>query len=91
VGVLSHGFVNLLAAAAIAHSRRASSSELAEVIAEEGERAFALDGGELRWRDVVVDAAGIAAARRELFLSIGTCSFREPVDDLVALGVLAVP
>lgn len=91
VGVLSHGFVNLLAAAAIAHSRGASAAELAEVIAEEGEGAFALHGGELRWGDVVVDAAAIAASRRELFVSVGTCSFREPVDDLVALGVLAVP
>ena len=91
VGVLSHGFVNLLTAAVLAHARDASPEELAEVIAEEGEGAFVLDGRELRWRDLALGADEIAATRRDLFVSIGTCSFREPVDDLVALGVLAVP
>jgi hypothetical protein len=30
----------------------------------------------------------VARARRELFASIGSCSFAEPVDELRALGVL---
>lgn len=91
VGVLSHGFVNLLAAATIAYAHGASANDLAEVVADESTEAFVVDGASLRWIDTEVTAEAIAATRRELFVSIGTCSFREPVDDLVALGLLPVP
>ena len=75
----------------IAHEFWADESTLAEVISEEGEGAFAITPSGLAWRDTVVDPTAIADTRRELFVSIGTCSFREPIDDLVALGLLPVP
>jgi hypothetical protein len=32
-------------------------------------------------------AEELAGVRQRLFVSIGSCSFREPIDDLTALGV----
>jgi hypothetical protein len=42
----------------------------------------------LRWRDRTIDLAQVSASRHELALSFGSCSFREPVDDLQRLGIL---
>jgi hypothetical protein len=74
-----HGFLNLLAATIFGDEERA----LAEVDRE----AFRLDGS-FGWRDRCAGPEEIFRARRELFASIGSCSFTEPVEELRALGFL---
>jgi hypothetical protein len=46
------------------------------------------DGSALAARLAALDEAGATRLRR-WFASFGTCSITEPVDDLVALGLLA--
>ena len=41
-----------------------------------------------RWRDRDASADEIALVRRELFVSFGSCSAQEPIEGLVALGLL---
>jgi hypothetical protein len=67
-----HGFLNLLAACAAAR-RGAGGAELARLLA-------------LRDPEAVLAAQDPAA--RELLSAYGSCSVREPVEDLRALGVL---
>ena len=50
--------------------------------------AFALDATSFRWRDREALPTRLADVRASLFHSIGTCSFFEPVVELVELGVL---
>jgi hypothetical protein len=83
-----HGFLNLLAAAVFAHAEGLGEGELAALLGEQDAGAFALDDDAFVARGHRADAATIAAARRELFVSYGSCSFREPVEDLQALGLL---
>ena len=87
-GITMHGFLNLLAAAALgaAHNMRPSGME--RVLAEEDPEAFEVSAGELRAGGERATAAEIDAARRHLFASYGSCSWREPVEDLRELGVL---
>jgi hypothetical protein len=73
-----HGFLNLLAAAVFGDEE--------EALAERDAGAFAI-GDSFRWRDRTADAGEVARVRRELFVSFGSCSFFEPVDDLRALGL----
>jgi hypothetical protein len=76
-----HGFLNLLAAAAFA------GDELRAL--EEGDALqLVLTEDAFRWRDRTAGAAELERVRRELFHSIGSCSFFEPVEELEALGVL---
>jgi len=82
IGVLQHGFVNLLAATALA-----GVADGATIIEEADPRAFELSAVGLRWRDHVADADALARARR-MFTAYGSCSFDEPVADLVAHGIL---
>lgn len=80
-----YGFVNLLVATAAL--RDGADGEVAQAILEEGEpAAFALTDGGIRWRDLAFSREALEATRLEGFRGFGSCSFREPVDEL-ALGV----
>jgi hypothetical protein len=74
-----HGFLNLLAAAVFGDEET--------VLAEHDPGAFLVDDA-FRWRDRVASVADVERGRR-LFVAFGSCSFSEPVDDLIALGYLA--
>jgi hypothetical protein len=85
-GFVMHGFLNLLAAAALAP--RLGRCALESVIAEEAPDAFAFDETGFRWRDESIGVEQIELARRDGFVAYGSCSFAEPVDDLAALAIL---
>lgn len=87
LGVMRHGFVNLLAATAIA-VEGATGDELIEVIEETDETAFVVSHGGLRWRDRRIGVPTLRSVRSEIFPAYGSCSFAEPVADLVAMGIV---
>ncbi|MGH3343867.1 MAG: hypothetical protein ACRDPK_13545 [Carbonactinosporaceae bacterium] len=74
-----HGFLNILVATCLA-VRGAAVRELVATLADGDPAALAV-------RVKTVDAETAAVARRH-FVSYGSCSFSEPVDDLAALGLL---
>lgn len=86
-GVKMHGFLNLLAAAALTRSG-SPDAEIVQAVSCQDASAFGLDEGGLRYRDSAFDAAFMSAVRSEQFVSYGSCSFAEPVEDLRAMGVL---
>ena len=77
-----HGFLNLLAAAVL------DDADAEAIVAEEDPAAFAIDADGLTVHGHRADVAAIEAARGERFVAYGSCSFTEPVDDLIALGAL---
>ncbi len=87
-GMTMHGFLNLLAAAAFGAAHNLRPSGLERVLAEQDPAAFQVSAEELRMDGQRASADEIAAARRHLFASYGSCSWREPVADLRELGVL---
>jgi hypothetical protein len=84
----AHGFLNLLAAAVFAHAEGLGADELVPLLAEEDPAAFSVDVSGLAAHGHHADAAAIAEARAELFVAYGSCSFDEPVEDLISLGVI---
>ncbi len=85
-GFVMHGFLNVLAAACFAPDLDAAM--IAQIVAEEDRDAFGFDQRGLRWRDDIADEALLKEVRERRFLSFGSCSFSEPVEDLTALGIL---
>jgi hypothetical protein len=71
----AHGFLNVLAATALLWDG-GSAAEAADVLDD---------------RDGVALAAIDLSAARRWFTSFGTCSVTEPLDDLIALGLLETP
>lgn len=78
-GFEHHGFGNVLAATAAALSG-AGADEVAQVL-------DATDAGTVAGLLRGLSATDVAAVRQQ-FLSFGTCSIQEPLDDLAALGLL---
>lgn len=79
-----YGHLNvLLATAALRAGWGAESVEA--LLGEHDPAAFRLEDQGIRWRDSHLDAALLDETRRRHFLSFGSCSFREPVDEGRAL------
>jgi hypothetical protein len=78
-GFEHHGFLNILVATALA----VRGARVPHLVRALGER----DPAELVDQCLAVDDATAALIRRH-FVSYGSCSFTEPVDDLTGLGLL---
>jgi hypothetical protein len=85
-GFMMHGFLNLIAAAALA--QRVDSQTLQRVVAEEEPNAFTFDDASFSWRSERIGIAELTQTREDAFIAYGSCSFSEPVEDLAALGLL---
>ena len=84
-----HGFINVFAAATIAHTHReVDANHVQAILEDEDARSFSFDNDGLRWKSLSVTTPQIEAARRAFAISFGSCSFDEPRDDLRALGWL---
>jgi len=79
-----YGFLNVFFAAALLYSGDAEDAALA-VLEETDPSAFVFDDDAIQWRDKRVTADRMAAARSGFAIAFGSCSFREPVDELAVL------
>lgn len=86
-GVMRHGFVNLLTAAAAARSG-AGLLTVEAIIADTDPTAFDLSFGMVTWRDERLGTTDIETTRHETFIAYGSCDFHEPVHELADLGML---
>jgi hypothetical protein len=80
-----YGYLNLLLAAAILW-KGGGTDRAMEALLEAAPGALRFDAVSLVWRNLRLDAAALAGMRRDFFHSFGSCSFREPLDELAAGG-----
>jgi len=85
-----YGFLNVFLAATLVYAGEAEDAALA-VLQEEDPLAFSFSDDAIVWRDKRVDADQIQASRANFAISFGSCSFREPVDELESLAHAARP
>lgn len=82
------GFMNVFIAAALAQSERVSPGMLVPMLEETSTDAVKFGDLGASWKSARLDNARLARARETLALSFGSCSFEEPVADLIAMGLL---
>jgi hypothetical protein len=76
-----HGFVNVLVATA--EAIRSGDTRTVRAIVDESDRvAFAPSADGITWRDREYSVAELTTAHERGFVGFGSCSFREPVDEL---------
>jgi hypothetical protein len=78
-----YGYLNVFLAAAMLDLL--SDAEAVALLEERDPEAILMRGDAVRWRGHAVGRDTIEAARRGTALSFGSCSFREPVDEVHAL------
>ncbi len=88
LGTMAHGFINLFAASALAVVHDLPVTRLTEIVAEEDPASFVIDGDTLWWRGFEASTAQVAMSRNNLLTTFGSCSFREPREDLRAINLI---
>jgi hypothetical protein len=79
------GFLNVLLAASCARQGM-DADALAQLLDERDPGAFHVSDDHLTWRGHAVTTDALARDRDVCAVSFGSCSFREPLDDLSALS-----
>ena len=88
VGAKQFGFLNVFLGALLFHAGRIDGAGLRDVLAEEDPAAFIADNNTMGWRMSRVGVPEILEIRSRFAHAFGSCSFTEPLDDLVTLGLL---
>ncbi|PSB02455.1 hypothetical protein [Merismopedia glauca] len=83
-----HGFLNLAILAALIYHRKIIFSEVVEVL-QTSNFQFNEDG--INWSNCQLSITELEVSRDRFFRSFGSCSFREPVEDLKELQLINRP
>jgi hypothetical protein len=84
---MMHGFLNLFLAAAFLRAGMESERAM-QLLEEQSAEAFHFELDGVVWRQHRIARDEIAATRRSLAVSFGSCSLTEPIDDLHSLHLL---
>jgi len=82
-----HGFLNLLVGVVLFETNQLKADRLRELLADREPSHFVFSENELEWNRFFADRSQVIAGR-ERFVSFGSCSFTEPIEDLLQLGLL---
>ena len=89
MGVMMHGYINVLAAAALAESHDLNTAEIEKVLEDTKAENFVFGETGFGWHDYGASIEDIDSIRG-LFVSFGSCSVEEPIEDLKRVGLMAV-
>lgn len=81
-----HGFLNVFGAAALLRAG-ATTAEVEALLQEQRGQALAFDERGFSWNGLTLETRALRSGR-EFAVGFGSCSFKEPVEDLRALGLL---
>jgi hypothetical protein len=82
-----YGYLNVFLAAAFSKNGM-SLEESVMLLEEESSDAFQFDDEGVSWRSHRLDVNALKKMRENVAMSFGSCSFREPIEDLKAMALL---
>ena len=88
IGTMMHGFINVFGAGIIAMRHNISDKGIEEILRDEDPDNFIFTDEYFSWKDWKIETDDIEFARKNLVLSFGSCSFDDPVEDLISLNLL---
>ena len=88
-GVAMHGFLNVFFAVTIGRCMDLDTSAIEDILADTDPSHFSFTDRGIEWNGLTASTTEFIRDRRQLALSIGSCSFDEPRHDLHKLGWLS--
>jgi len=82
-----HGFLNVFLTAAF-HYNGLTARDTIDLLNATTLDGITMDDDKLAWREYVVTRNEVSTVRRRFATAFGSCSFTEPVDDLINLELL---
>ena len=82
-----YGFLNVCTAAALVHMG-ATEDDVLRALNESSSAAFRFDDEGMEWRGRRFSTNDLRAMRQALFRSFGSCSLREPIDELTLMRAI---
>lgn len=87
-GVWMHGFLNAVFATVLARTHELDMNTIDQIFQDTSADSFRFTEEGMAWQDLEASMKDLEDARATLLLSIGSCSFNEPREDLAQLGWL---
>ncbi len=84
-----HGFMNVFLAICFARVQLWTPNQVAHLLETGDPESFKVEQDQISFQDQSLTAAEIQSVRDSFAISFGSCSFVEPVQDLIQLGWLA--
>ncbi|HMB98845.1 MAG TPA: hypothetical protein VKM36_10205 [Balneolaceae bacterium] len=88
VNTKMHGFLNVFAAGLFSYAFDLNREEMMDILLEEDPESFQFTDTGLTFNGIHIETEEIGELRSNAFLSYGSCSFAEPVDDLKKLNLI---
>ncbi|MBM4051635.1 MAG: hypothetical protein FJ270_02680 [Planctomycetes bacterium] len=89
IGCTQHGFMNVIVGSCMMHAGVIDRGGLERLLADERHGAFTVDAQAISWDGHRITAAQADAARTQLMHSFGSCSYDEPLEDLLSMGLVS--
>jgi hypothetical protein len=86
--VWHHGFLNVFIGGLIALVHRLATDDITQILTDRDGRHFHFNDDALGWKGWSCTTEQITQLRGRFATTFGSCSFQEPTDDLLALGLI---
>ncbi len=87
--VMMHGFMNVFFAVTLSRVHNLEPEQIQPILDEESPNKFVFTDAGIEWGKLKASTTDFIRDRRSMALSIGSCSFSEPREDLMDLGWLS--
>lgn len=88
VNLWHHGFLNVFGAGLLARTNPLTEADLVEILADREGTHFRFEPERFAWKGWSCSTAQITEYRASGATTFGSCSFTEPCEDLIAMGLL---
>lgn len=88
LGAKAHGFFNLFGAGMLGYVHSLAEKDLQSILEDEVADNFSFDDAGFQWKRMPIETETIQRVRQRFVTSFGSCSFEDPIADLVGLGLL---
>ena len=88
VSAYMHGFFNVFGGGILAYTNNLDEMELLDILNDEDPYEFVFKEDGFEWNEIQVSNSQIKEVREKFMISYGSCSFDEPIEDLITMEML---